>query len=117
LESYIGKLRNVPNSVYAFRVPPHDSTLDSAPPVEENLRPVDGGQTLIPVGSTAVRETIMEHQPLLGLHGHIHEAMGSFQLDRTLCMNPGSQHTEGILCGVIIEFEKDKIKRWTSFSG
>jgi len=117
LESYVKQLANIPNSIFAFHAPPFDSTLDLAPELDENFRPVEGGSKLIPVGSTAVREAITKYQPLLGLHGHIHECSGSFEFSRTLCINPGSQYTEGILCGIIVEFEKDKIKKWTSFSG
>jgi hypothetical protein len=62
------------------------------------------------VGSTAVAEMIEKYQPLLGLHGHIHEATGKRQIGRTLCVNPGSNYTEGILNGFILTLDDKKIK-------
>jgi len=44
------------------------------------------------VGSTAVREAILEYQPLLSLHGHIHESRGMQRLGQTICINPGSTY-------------------------
>jgi hypothetical protein len=69
------------------------------------------------VGSRAVREAIEEYQPLLGLHGHIHEAGGVVRIGRTLSINPGSECTEGILRGVIIKPGKEKIKSYQFTSG
>ena len=46
---------------------------------------------MAPVGSTAVRDVILEVQPLLGLHGHIHESSGIRRLGRTIAINPGSR--------------------------
>ena len=62
-------------------------------------------------------EISLEKQPLLGLHGHIHEARGASILGRTLCINPGSEYSEGILDGVVVELEKNKVKKWVRFSG
>ena len=47
---------------------------------------------MIHAGSTAVRASIEKHQPLVGLHGHIHESKGFVTLGRTLCLNPGSEY-------------------------
>ena len=58
-----------------------------------------GAPELIPVGSTAVRDAIMRYQPLLGLHGHIHESRGVRKLGRTTVANPGSEYGEGVLDG------------------
>jgi 4-aminobutyrate aminotransferase-like enzyme len=44
-----------------------------------------------PVGSEAVRRVLERHQPMLGLHGHIHESRGAVRLGRTLSINPGSE--------------------------
>jgi Icc-related predicted phosphoesterase len=40
------------------------------------------------VGSTAIREFIERHQPLLALHGHVHESRAAERIGRTLCLNP-----------------------------
>ena len=60
---------------------------------------------------------IEEYQPLLGLHGHIHESRGAQKAGRTLLINPGSEYSEGILKGVIIMLDKKKIKDYVFTSG
>lgn len=85
--------------------PPYNSELDAAPALDENLQmKMDaGGVRMAPVGSTAVRSFIEEVQPLIGLHGHVHESRGVARIGRTLCVNPGSEYTDGVLSGSIIE--------------
>ena len=61
------------------------------------------------VGSTAVREFIEETQPLLGLHGHVHEGRGTIKIGDTLCINPGSDYTSGMLNAAIIEIADDRV--------
>jgi hypothetical protein len=39
------------------------------------------------------------HAPLLGLHGHIHESKGFVRIGRTLCLNPESEYSDGMLRG------------------
>ena len=59
-------------------VPPFDSGLDRAAELDSDFRPVlkGGAPHEIPVGSHAVRQIIEEYQPLLAVHGHIHECRG-----------------------------------------
>lgn len=62
-----------------------------APPFETNLDRSYKGE---PWGSRAIRAVIETHQPLLSLHGHVHESpivTGSFthQLGDTVAVNPG----------------------------
>jgi hypothetical protein len=64
---------------------------------------------MIPVGSPSVRGAIEKFQPLMGLHGHIHESRGTVKLGKTLCLNPGSEYTEGILRGALIDIDGNKI--------
>lgn len=92
--------------------PPYSTTTDQAAILDEDQRPVtDGGQIVMgPVGSTAVREAIEAHQPLLALHGHIHESRGVDKLGRTLCINPGSEYPEGVLRGAIVDFDRNGVK-------
>jgi Icc-related predicted phosphoesterase len=76
IEELAGKLKNVEQAVFNLHVPPHDTTLDQAPELDENLTPklsLTGGFKIVPVGSTAVRWSIEKYQPLLSLHGHIHD--------------------------------------------
>ena len=57
-------------------------------------------------GSKAVRDFIEQHQPLLGLHGHVHESKAAEKLGRTLCINPGSEYTSGVLsCAIVSLFD------------
>ena len=93
--------------------PPHASGLDTAPLLDENLRPkVSAGDLLRgPVGSTGVRQAIEEFQPLLGLHGHIHESGGETKIRSTLCLNPGSEAAFGILRGYIADVGSSGVER------
>ena len=80
-------------------MPPYRSTLDDAPLVDDELRPViKGGNPVAgPVGSHAVRSFIEEYQPLASFHGHIHEARSATRIGRTLAVNPGSDYSSGTL--------------------
>jgi Icc-related predicted phosphoesterase len=70
-----------------------------------------------PVGSKACRKVIERSQPLLGLHGHIHESRGTFKLGKTMCINPGSEYTEGILRGALIELRGGKLRSYQLTAG
>jgi len=119
IEQLVRLLDNPENAIFLFHVPPYDSGIDVCPELDENLQiKYAGGQILMkPVGSTAVREAIERVQPLLGLHGHIHEAAGFRKIGRTLCVNAGSEYAEGILRAVIINLEKDRVKGYMPISG
>jgi Icc-related predicted phosphoesterase len=92
-------------AVFMIHVPPYDSGLDTAPILDENLRPtVSAGDVLRgPVGSTAVRRLIEERQPLLSIPGHIHESGGERKIGATVCLNPGSEANHGILRGYLVD--------------
>ncbi len=99
--------------VLSAHVPPYRSGLDDAPELDPtNLKPKYAAKATVPVGSTAVRSFIEKHQPLLSLHGHIHECKAVAKIGRTFCVNPGSQYEQGILTGAVIDLEKDKIARY-----
>jgi uncharacterized protein len=93
-------------------VPPYGIGLDFAPELTADLRPkMRGGMdSSIPVGSHAVKEFIERYQPLLGLHGHVHESKSVARIDRTVCVNPGSRYNEGSLQAAIIELDRGKVK-------
>lgn len=74
-------------------------------------------QVTIGAGSLAVRKAIEKYQPILGLHGHIHESRGAIKIGRTLCLNPGSEYGEGILRGVIVTLKGDSVKGYQFTSG
>jgi Icc-related predicted phosphoesterase len=108
----IDRLERPENAIFNIHVPPHATALDQCPKLDENLRPVSSGgnPVMTSAGSTAVRELIEAHQPLLGLHGHIHEGRGIARIDRTVCVNPGSNYSEGVLNGSLIRLRQGEVR-------
>jgi Icc-related predicted phosphoesterase len=64
-----------------------------------------------------VRAVIEKYQPLVGLHGHIHESRSAQKIGRTTCINPGSEYGEGVLRGVIVDLSKQKLENYTFTQG
>ncbi|MFZ1997165.1 MAG: hypothetical protein WAU75_23825 [Solirubrobacteraceae bacterium] len=97
--------------IFNLHVPPYDSSLDTAPALTEDLEVIMSGSApkMIPVGSTAVREAIERYQPLLALHGHVHESAGATRIGRTLCINPGSDYHTGRISGCLIQLRPDRV--------
>lgn len=95
--------------VVNFHCPPYGSGLDFAAELDETLRPVirGGRPSIIPVGSKAVREVIKKHQPVVGLHGHIHESKAAQKIGSSMCLNPGSDYSADVLRGAIVDFAID----------
>jgi len=106
-----GRLSHPERAVLNVHVPPYGTQLDEAPKLDENLRvqALLGQVQFAAVGSTAVREFELGHQPLLGLHGHIHEASGIRRLGRTVVIIPGSDYSTGALNGALITVDRDKV--------
>lgn len=117
IDELAGQIEDMESAIFNIHVPPFGTGLDDAPQLDENLKPVHGGSLMTPVGSTAVRDSILKHQPLLSLHGHIHESRGVQKLGRTTCINPGSVYGEGILQGVIVELTPSHDVRYTLTDG
>lgn len=111
LERVVARVSNIETAVFCIHAPPHNTFIDQAPMLENDLSvAVKGGHThMVPVGSTAVRRIIEKYQPLLGLHGHIHESPGRVKIGRTECLNPGSEYAEGILKGFLVEIDGAKL--------
>jgi Icc-related predicted phosphoesterase len=106
-------------AIFNLHIPPYDSTLDMAPELTEDLRVVSkGGEvSMMPVGSKAVREFIERHQPILSLHGHIHESRGAVRIGQTVAINPGSTYGEGVLDGAIVDIVGSKVVSYQLVSG
>jgi hypothetical protein len=117
IEQVVSQVKNPANAIFNLHPPPYGSGLDEAPELTEDLRVVSAGRSMIPVGSHSVLTVIQKYKPLLGLHGHIHEGKGTRKLDRTLCINPGSNYEQGILSGAVIELKKDKIGTYILTTG
>jgi uncharacterized protein len=107
------KIRNITyfnNVVFNFHCPPYNTQLDIAPEIDKNFQfivnPIKGINK-IHVGSKAVLKTIKNFQPLLSLHGHIHESQGFNYIGKTLSLNPGSEYSKGIMHAYIIDINKE----------
>jgi Icc-related predicted phosphoesterase len=111
LASLAAKLDPNQPAIFNFHDPPARSGLDMAYKMSGDLKvEMAGGQAMLaPVGSTAVRDLIERVQPVLSLHGHIHESRASRKIGRTLAVNPGSSYTEGVLQGVIVSMKGSKV--------
>jgi Icc-related predicted phosphoesterase len=114
LAAYIGRqaesLGDTGRVIFNFHVPPQETPIDQASLLDAEFRPVmKGGMPVIAgVGSSAVREALEKYQPMLSLHGHIHESRGEARIGRTLAINPGSEYSEGVLRGAIVTLSKKK---------
>lgn len=122
LDGLTAKVPDPARAIFNFHVPPVDSTLDTCPELDWTTDPpaqiVRGGQAvLFGAGSRAVREAIETRQPLLSLHGHIHESGGVTKLGRTTSINPGSEYGEGILRGCIVTLARDSVTSFQMTSG
>jgi hypothetical protein len=119
IEQVAGLVPDMDRAIFNFHAPPHGTGLDEAPALDDQLRPVHGGAVMKPVGSTAVREAILSHQPMLSVHGHIHESRGVARLGRTLAINPGSVYGDGVLQGALLELnaKKGKVTKYLLVNG
>jgi len=119
MDELAGMVTNPERSIVVLHVPPSDSGLDSCPELDKDLKIITkGGQVLMKsAGSPAVRAFIEKVQPMLTLHGHIHESPGHTRIGRTLCINAGSEYAEGILKAAIINLEGGKVKGHLLISG
>lgn len=108
--------------IFNFHAPPKDSTLDTCPMLDATTDPpsqvVRGGQpVLYGAGSEAIRAAIERYQPMLGLHGHIHESQAAARLGQTVCVNPGSEYGEGVLRGCLITIAAGKVTSYQMTAG
>jgi Icc-related predicted phosphoesterase len=122
IEEMVAKVPNMQKAIFNFHDPPKDSTLDTCPQLDWNTDPptpiTSGGQIVyFGAGSASVRKAIETHQPMLGLHGHIHEAQSVAKIGRTTCVNPGSEYGEGRLRGCIVTFSDGEVEGFQMTSG
>jgi Icc-related predicted phosphoesterase len=110
LERLAGELEDPSRAVFNLHVPPKGTAIDQAPELDDTLKPVvrGGSVAMTSAGSAAVRALIERHQPLVALHGHIHESRGAVRVGRTVCINPGSEYAEGVLHGALLVLDKRK---------
>jgi len=106
------QVKDMSRCIFNVHVPPHGTVLDQCPKLDQNLQVVFemGNPVQMHAGSTTLYAAIEKHQPMLGLHGHIHEGRGNIRIGRTVCVNPGSVYPEGLLQGVLVTLEDGAVK-------
>ena len=119
IDAVASQVPDMGRAIFNFHAPPYGTGLDEAPALDASLRPMHGGAVMKPVGSVAVREAILKHQPLLSVHGHIHESRGICRLGRTLAINPGSVYGDGVLQGAVLDLDarKGKVAKYLLVNG
>jgi Icc-related predicted phosphoesterase len=120
LEAMASQLSDPGKAVFNFHVPPVNTHLDQAALLDETFTPiVSGGRVQVGnVGSSAVRALIEHYQPMLSLHGHIHESPGMSKIGRTTAINPGSDYVDGVLRGTIVTLDRKKgVRSWQLVQG
>ncbi len=96
LDNTAGQVTHLEHSIWLIHDPPSGLDLDLCATGDR-------------VGNPAVYRFIMERQPLLSIHGHIHEApiynggIWAGKIGRTLCLQAGQ--TEHDLCYVVFDLE------------
>jgi len=114
---------DVGRCVFNLHCPPKDTPIDTCLKLEvrpgELPRPIREGGRFVTTGggSAAVREAIERYQPLVGLHGHIHESGGRFRIGRTQTFNPGSEYVQGVLQGVIVSLRRGRLVSYQHTQG
>jgi Icc-related predicted phosphoesterase len=119
IDEVAAKVPDMERAIFNFHAPPYGTGLDEAPALDSNLRPTHGGAVMKAVGSTAVRDAILKYQPMLSVHGHIHESRGVKRMRRTLAINPGSVYGDGVLQGAVLELnpKKGKVTKYLLING
>ena len=109
LKTLVGE-NDLSSAIFLFHSPPYDTPLDRA---ALDGKMVDYVPMDVHVGSIAIQRFINERQPLLTLHGHIHEASSitgkwSERMGNTFAFN-ASYHEKGELA--VVEFDLNNLKR------
>ena len=112
IDAMVPLLQHPERAVFNLHAPPFGTQLDEAPLLDANLvvQASLGQVQMAAVGSTAVRDAEQTYQPMLGLHGHIHESSGIRRIGRTVVINPGSDYSTGALNGALITLDGEKVK-------
>jgi Icc-related predicted phosphoesterase len=114
---------DVGRCVFNLHCPPKDTPIDTCLKLErvpgELPKPIRVAGRFLTTGggSVAVREAVGRYQPLIALHGHIHESAGRFRLGRTQCFNPGSEYVQGTLNGWIVSLKGGELSGYQHTSG
>jgi len=111
-DELIPQVKEMSRCIFNVHCPPYGTILDACPKLDDNMQvQYDMGNPVsMHAGMKTVYTEIERHQPLLGIHGHIHEGRGEIKIGRTVCVNPGSVYPEGVLQGVLITLKGGEVK-------
>ncbi len=117
LEELVKLVPDPHRCIFSLHAPPYGTKLDVAPKLSKDLRMESGlgGSPFQNVGSTAVRTIIEKYQPLVGIHGHVHECAGKDKIRNTFIFNHGSEYAQGVLRGIILIFNVDKQAKYVDY--
>jgi hypothetical protein len=119
IDGLVAPVGDPKRAIFNFHAPPYGSNLDGAPKLNPDMTYVAGGRAIVPVGSHAVHDAIVQYGPVLSLHGHIHEGRGAVKIGRTLAVNPGSTYEDGVLQAAIVDLDpkKGEVKHYLLING
>jgi Icc-related predicted phosphoesterase len=119
ITTLLGGESDFSRAIFNFHEPPYDSGLDLGPALTPDLEVIQeaGQPKQVPIGSRSVRRAIEEFQPLLALHGHVHESRGATKIGRTVCINPGSRYAEGVVDGALVTLDQDTVRSYQLVTG
>lgn len=117
LEELVRQVPDPKKCIFSLHAPPYGTKLDVAPKLNKDLRMESGlgGSPFQNVGSKSVRTIIEKYQPLVGVHGHVHECAGKDKIGNTLIFNHGSEYAQGVLRGLILIFNVDKQAKYANY--
>lgn len=115
----IPQVTDMSRCIFNVHVPPFGTTLDACPKLDKNLQVVYemGMPAQMHAGCRTLVDVIKAQQPLLALHGHIHEGRAQINIGKTICINPGSVYPEGILQGAMIILRDGQVRTATLTQG
>jgi uncharacterized protein len=110
IDKQAAQVADMSRCIFNLHVPPKDTPIDQAMALDEEFRPImkSGSPVITGVGSSAVRAALETYEPLISLHGHIHESRGEARFGRTRSLNPGSEYSEGVLRGALVTLSQKK---------
>jgi Icc-related predicted phosphoesterase len=119
IDELVKPVTDTKRAIFNFHAPPYGSNLDGAPKLNPDMTYVAGGRAIVPVGSHAIHDAILQYGPVLSLHGHIHEGRGAVKIGRTLAVNPGSTYEDGVLQAAIVDLDpkKGEVKHYLLING
>jgi uncharacterized protein len=124
IDTSAAQVPDLARCVFNLHCPPKDTLIDRCLKLRRDApgelpRPVREAGRFVTTGggSVAVREAIREYQPLVALHGHIHESPGRVRIGRSQSFNPGSQYGEGRLEGVVVQLRDARLGAYQHTSG